>query len=105
MSVFDDIRARARHIWFTMFGALILAYFSYHMFQGNHGIISLMVLKEKVHLAENILSETKETHSLLQEKVSLMNSGNLDLDILDERTRLMLNYGHSNDAVILYSSK
>ena len=41
----------------------------------------------------------------MAEKVSLMSRDNLDLDMLDERIRSMLNYGHSSDAVILYSDK
>ena len=105
MSIFDDIRARAPHLWITIFGALVLAYFSYHMFQGNHGIIALLELKYKVANAQEFLDETKDNYSLWQEKVSLMSRDNLDLDMLDERIRSMLNYGHSSDAVILYSDK
>ena len=75
------------------------------MFQGNHGIKALIDLRLKVADAESFLAETKENYSLWQEKASLMSRDNLDLDMLDERIRSMLNYGHSSDAVILYSDK
>ena len=101
MTVFEDIRLRARHIWLTVFGALVLAYFSYHMIQGNHGVIALLELRAKVAAAEVIQSETSSNHRRLVQQVTLLRPDNLDPDMLEERTRVMLNYVHPDEIVII----
>ena len=37
----------------------------------------------------------------LERRVRLLNPGSLDADMLEERARLMLNYGHAYDIIIL----
>jgi cell division protein FtsB len=101
MTVFEDIRLRARHIWLTVFGALVLAYFSYHMIQGNHGVIALLELQSKVAAAEIIQAETSADHQRLNQQVALLRPDNLDRDMLEERTRIMLNYVHPDEIVII----
>ncbi len=101
MTVFEDIRLRASQIWLTVFGALVLAYFSYHMIQGNHGVIALLELQSKVAMAEVIRSETDTEHQRLVRQVALMRPDNLDPDMLEERARVMLNYVHPDEIVII----
>lgn len=101
MTVFEDIRLRARHIWLTVFGALILAYFSYNMIQGNHGVIALLELRSKVAEAEAIQAETSSEHRRLVHQVALLRPDNLDPDMLEERARVMLNYAHPDEIVII----
>ncbi len=101
MTVFEDIRLRARHIWLTVFGALVLAYFSYNMIQGNHGVIALLELQSKVAIAEAIQSQTAAEHQRLIEQVALLRPDNLDPDMLEERARVMLNYVHPDEIVII----
>lgn len=104
MTVFEDIRLRASQIWLTVFGALVLAYFSYHMIQGNHGVIALLELQSKVAMAEVIRSETNAEHQRLVRQVALLRPDNLDPDMLEERARVMLNYVHPDEIVIISPS-
>ncbi len=104
MTVFEDIRLRAGQIWLTVFGALVLAYFSYHMIQGNHGVIALLELQSKVAMAEVIRSETDAEHQRLVRQVALLRPDNLDPDMLEERARVMLNYVHPDEIVIILPS-
>jgi cell division protein FtsB len=101
MTVFEDIRLRARHIWLTVFGALVLAYFSFHMIQGNHGVIALLELQSKVAAAEVIQAETSNDRRRLVQQVALLRPDNLDPDMLEERARVMLNYVHPDEIVII----
>ena len=101
MTVFEDIRLRARHIWLTVFGALVLGYFSYHMIQGNHGVIALLELQSKVATAEAIQSEVSADRRRLVQQVALLRPDNLDPDMLEERARVMLNYVHPDEIVII----
>ena len=101
MTLLEDIRLRARHIWLTVFGALVLAYFSYHMIQGNHGVIALLELRSKVAAAEAIRTETGAERQRLTQQVALLRPDNLDPDMLEERARVMLNYVHPDEIVII----
>lgn len=101
MTVFEDIRLRARHIWPTVFGALVLAYFSYHMIQGNHGVIALLALRDNVAAAEVVAAETSVERQQLLHKVTLLRPDNLDPDMLEERARVMLNYVRPDEVVIV----
>ncbi len=101
MTVFEDIRLRARHIWLTVCGALVLAYFSYHMIQGNHGVIALLELQSNVAAAEAIRAETDAEHRRLAQQVALLRPDNLDPDMLEERARVMLNHVHPDEIVII----
>ena len=56
MAVIDEIRYRARSALWPIIGALLLAYFSYHMVQGQQGVLSLMQLQTKVEKAETLHS-------------------------------------------------
>lgn len=101
MTLFEDIRLRARHIWLTLIGALLLAYFSYHMIHGNYGVIALLELRSKVAAAEAIRAETSAEQQRLAQQVALLRPDNLDPDMLEERARVMLNYVHPDEIVIL----
>ncbi len=41
----------------------------------------------------------------MENRVRLLEPGSLDPDMLEERARLMLNYGHADDIVILEGNK
>ena len=101
MTVFEDIRLRARHIWLTVFGALVLAYFSYHMIQGNHGVLALLDLRAKIEAAAAIRTEARAERQRLELQVALLRPDNLDPDMLEERARVMLNYVHPDEIVIV----
>ncbi len=101
MTVFEDIRLRASQIGLTVSGALVLAYFSYHMIQGNHGVIALLDLQSKVAAAETIRAKNNAEHSRLAQQVALLRPDNLDPDMLEERARIILNYAHPDEIVIV----
>lgn len=101
MAVLDEIRIRARSALWPIIGALLLAYFSYHMVQGDHGLLSLLQLRAKVEQA-NTLHDALEAERLqLDTRVALLRPDNLDPDMLEERARVMLNFAHPNEIVIL----
>ncbi|MBC92467.1 MAG: septum formation initiator [Rhodospirillaceae bacterium] len=101
MTVFEEIRLRARHIWLTLFGALVLVYFTYHIFHGNHGVVAMLELQSKVKAAEIIHDDINTQEKWLELQVNLLRKNNLDSDMLDERVRVMLNYVHPDELVII----
>lgn len=99
----DEIRHRARTALWPIIGALLLAYFSFHMVQGQQGILSFLQLQSKVENAEMLSVSLGDERRELEARVRLLSPDNLDPDMIEERARIMLNYGHQNEIVILYS--
>lgn len=103
MAVIDEIRYRARSALWPIIGALLLAYFSFHMVQGQQGVLSLMQLQTKVEKAETLHASLRIERDEIEARVSLLRPDNLDPDMIEERARVMLNFAHPNEIVILRS--
>ncbi len=101
MAVIDEIRYRARFALWPIVGAILLAYFSYHMVQGDQGVLALLQLQAKVRQAEAIQTEIHERRQELERRVALLRPDNLDPDMVEERARVMLNFARPDEVVIL----
>lgn len=103
MAVIDEIRYRARSALWPIIGAILLAYFSYHMVQGEQGVLSLLQLRAKVEQAEALHAGLRAERRELETRVALLRPDNLDPDMVEERARVMLNFAHPDEVVILQS--
>lgn len=83
-----------------VFACLITIYFVYHIFQGERGVISWFVLSKKVQEETSQLKLLEEEKEFLKRRVSLLNPNNLDLDILEELARKLLNYAKTNEIIV-----
>jgi cell division protein FtsB len=101
MGLFYELRLRARYIIGPVLGVLAVGYFAFHAIRGERGIIALRQLSLQVELAQLECSKLKSQRKELEHRVSLLHPDSLDPDMLDERARVMLNYGHKDDIVII----
>ena len=101
MAVIDEIRYRARSALCPIIGALLLAYFSYHMVQGRQGVLSLLQLQSRVETAEILQASLHNERHEFESRVALLRPDNLDPDMIEERARVMLNFAYPNEIVIL----
>jgi cell division protein FtsB len=76
-------------------------YFLFHIFHGDRGLLAWLKLQKQVAKAVTIAAETNDQKAYLENRVRLLNPGSLDPDMLEERARLMLNFGLNNEVVIL----
>lgn len=98
-----ELRARARHVVGPILGILVMAYFGYHLVHGERGLLAWWQLKQDVKTASRQRAEVAEGRRILEHRVRLLNPGTLDPDMLEERARLMLGFGRSDDMIILTS--
>ena len=86
-------------------GAMFVCYFLVHSFHGDRGIIAWMHLQKQVAVAEKTLSETRAVRQNLDKQIKLLkinpDTGNLDMDMLDERSRLMTGLIRPKEFIIL----
>lgn len=101
MGLFYELRLRARYIIGPVMGVFAVGYFAFHAFRGERGLFALRQLSHQVETAQMLNSKIKFQRKELEHRVSLLHPDNLDPDMLDERARIMLNYGLQNDIIII----
>ncbi len=105
MSLLQEFRARSRYVIGPLLGILAVGYFGFHVVHGDRGLLAWLKIKQRVAAARQALEVSSAERLAMERRVSLMEPGSLDPDMLEERARLMLNYGHVDDIVILEDHK
>lgn len=101
MALSRDFRRRIRRLSVSFLGVSAAFYFIYHVFQGDRGVMSWLQLQKQVVLAKSTAATAETERRYLENQVRLLHPASLDPDMLDERARLMLNFGHAGELVIL----
>lgn len=101
MGLLQEFRNRARYVVGPVLGLCAIGYFAYHGVHGDRGLIAWLKVKQRVVAAKEALVLSENEREKLEKRVRLLNPGSLDPDMLEERARLMLNYGYTDDLVIL----
>jgi cell division protein FtsB len=77
-----------------------MAYFVYHLFQGERGIFSMLSLQKKLKIEEEKLDELQVKREILERQVTLLRPDSLDLDMLEERVRAVLHFAQPDEIII-----
>jgi cell division protein FtsB len=101
LSLFSELRLRARHIVGPVVGICATGYFAFHAINGDRGMLALRQLSQRVTIAQADFDDARRQRQILETKVRLLSPGSLDPDMLDERARLMLNYGYGDEIVVI----
>ncbi|HMP62641.1 MAG TPA: septum formation initiator family protein [Phenylobacterium sp.] len=80
--------------------ALLIAYFAYHAFTGEQGLLTSA--QRDAALAEKSaeLAELVAVRKDLEVRAQLLRDASLSADLLEERARSLLGYSHPRDYVI-----
>jgi len=101
MVVLREIKRRARQIVLPVLGTCIVVYFIYHTIQGDRGLRAYVNLYKEVEDATSTASRLNAERVYLEQHVRLLHPNSLDLDMLEERARAILNAAHNDDIVVL----
>ena len=105
MHLLQEFRARLRFIVGPLLGVLAVSYFTYHVANGDRGLLAWWKIKQRTALAKKIMERTHSERQEIEHRVNLMKPRSIDPDLLEERAMLMLNYGYKDDIVILKGHK
>ncbi len=86
---------------FPAFCTVVIAYFAYHLINGNRGLIAWQQLQLEVVELQSELDGLREVRARLEQRISLLQPDNLDPDMLDQRAREILNLAHPDEITIL----
>ena len=100
MEIGREIRRRLRHVALPLLGACLSAYFVFHAIHGDRGLLAWLRLNQELKIANFEAARAEADRGALERRVTLLSNTSLDLDMLEERARVMLNYAHPDDLII-----
>jgi cell division protein FtsB len=100
MAVWREIKRRARDVVGPVLGFCIVGYFAYHSVEGDRGLTAFVRLNERIAEARGQLDELRGERQAIERRVKHLRSDSLDADLLEERARMILNYGRPDEIVI-----
>ena len=100
MSIVAELRRRARLVAGPVAGISLVVYFSYHLVEGDRGIVAWRGLNEKIQTAQTQLAQSEAVRTALDRRVALLRPNHLDRDMLDEQARQTLNLIAPDERVI-----
>jgi len=104
MGLFFDIKSRLKSSGIVICLILLFFYFGFYAFYGERGLRKYLYLSQEVEYARNLSQQYVDTREDLKYQVKLLSPASLDLDMLDERVREVLNFVGEDEFVILDES-
>lgn len=101
MLVLKELRRQGRQIIASIFGVAVIGYFAFHAVEGERGLRAYFALNLQTELAREERDALRHDRTTIERRVNLLKPESLDLDMLDERARTVLNKVHEDDFVIL----
>lgn len=83
---------------------MLFMYFLFYTINGERGLLKYLYLKKEISQAQKIAAQYNLQKTKLEDKVKLLSSSSLDLDMLEERARIVLNLVGDDEFIILDNS-
>lgn len=94
-------KTRARQIFWTLMGVMVVSYFLYHTVQGERGWFAMVRMQNEVQMAQKTREQLEKERLELERRTQLLRNDNMDPDLLDEKSRELLNYSKPGEIVVL----
>jgi cell division protein FtsB len=80
--------------------ALVIGYFGVNAYTGNHGLHAKQDLDQQIEQLDAELAALRTERSVWQRRVSLLKPESIEIDMLDERARALLNYADPRELTL-----
>jgi cell division protein FtsB len=81
--------------------ALLVGYFAFHAYHGNHGIMASRAFEQEAAQLERERNELRAEREVWERRIALLKPESLDPDLVDELARRDLFFAHPSDLVVL----
>ncbi|MFN3835711.1 MAG: FtsB family cell division protein [Glycocaulis sp.] len=83
-------------------GMAVLFYAGHHAFHPEQGFVRYALVSARVAQVEAELAEVRAERMRLEDRAARLspNSGELDLDYVEERARAVLNFAHPHEIIV-----
>ena len=99
--VIREFRQKVRYFIAPLLGSLALVYLVYYGVQGDLGLPAWIQRGQDVEQAKLVLAAGGAQRDALAHRVTLLRPESLDLDLLDERVRAVLNLVRPEELILL----
>ncbi len=89
----------------SLFGVLVLFYLAFHTTSGDRGVFALIKASHELETLKIKLAEVSAKRQALETRARLISNQSLDLDMLDERARIVLGYTGKDERVIFLNQE
>ena len=96
-----EFKKRGRYLIAPLLGSLALVYLGYNGIQGDGGLLAWIQRGQDVAEAKQHLQVEQAKRDALAHRVALLRPDSLDLDLLDERARAVLNLVKPGEMILL----
>lgn len=101
MVVYEVKRSILSRIFWPAFFCAALSYLGFNALNGNHGIYALLKEQHRLEAQKRELSLLTTERENLEHRVSLLSDKSLDLDLLEERARMVLGYSDKDEMIYI----
>ena len=101
MDSWYEVRRRLRHAVVPFLSACAVAYFGYHVIEGDRGLIAWLQVSQEIERAGAEAALRGAEVGRLEKMVTLLRPEALDSDMLDERSRVVLGLAHPDEIIVL----
>ncbi len=89
----------------ALIGMGLCFYFSYHLLQGERSYFRYLSLQQTISDMKKDSENLKQERTNLETRVSMLRSGSIDKDLLEERARIVLGFRNEGEKDILVEKK
>jgi cell division protein FtsB len=100
-SLATEVRRRLRWVVPQVLALGLVAYFGYHLLQGDRGLRAYLRLGDEIAAARVTAAVLQEERAVESMRVKSLSAGSLDPDLLEERAQRVLGYLRAEERVIL----
>lgn len=85
--------------------SLAVCYLAFHALNGERGLYAYLKQSRNLEVSQQELAKLTQEREQLQNRVRLLSSDSLDLDLLDEQARRVLGSARESEIVIILDSR
>ena len=100
-----SVRSKRWKFILPLIGLAVTGYFAYHVVHGTRGFIAWQARAGEVAELERKAAKLRHQRMTLERRVNLLSPASLDPDMLEERARILLNYSHPNEIIVLFEDR
>ena len=101
MNLFLNLSAKFKNLMWQIAIVFVCVYFGFYTVNGDRGLLHYLYLSREIDYARQVAAKYHHEKVKLESKVRLMSSESLDLDLLDERAKTVLNLMRDDEFIII----
>ena len=90
-----------RRHWLSLLALALVSYFSYHLVDGNRGLLAWQQYGHELEATRGELARLRAERTALERRIERLRHDGLDPDLLDEEARRTLSLVDPLDVIIL----